>query len=65
MPDHPKEPVLYLLKGFINIGWNVPTIYLRALSLLGAYAQEKLAYHFSGGKCFALRINLEAAAYTF
>ncbi|CAG7719449.1 unnamed protein product [Allacma fusca] len=48
VPDHPKESMLYLLKALINIEWIFPSVYVQALSLVGAYSQEKYAYHFSG-----------------
>jgi hypothetical protein len=48
VPDHPKESMLYLLKALLSIEWTFPTVYIQALSLLGAYSQEKYAYHFNG-----------------
>jgi len=48
VPDHPKEPTLYLLKGLLKLQWDSPGLSVKVLSLLGAYTQENYPYGFEG-----------------
>jgi hypothetical protein len=40
--------MLYLLKALMSVEWNSPKFSLKFLSLLGAFAQQKYPYSFSG-----------------
>lgn len=50
VPDHPKEPPVYLLRGLMSFELNSPQLSLKCLALLSAYAQEKYPYSFDSGK---------------
>jgi hypothetical protein len=49
VPDHPKEPVVYLLRGLMSLELNSPVLSLKCLALLSAYAQETYPYSFDSG----------------
>lgn len=49
VPDNPKEPILYLLRGLMSVDLSSSTIKLKYLALLSAYVQESYPYTFHSG----------------